>query len=104
MSTVKPGADDEVLSDVHEDVTEPPMYKVIILNDDYTSMEFVIEMLVVVFKKTMAEATAIMLSVHRKGSGVCGVYTHEVAETKVHTVHALARERSFPLKCIMEKE
>ena len=80
----------------------PPMYKVILHNDDYTTMEFVIEILMAVFSKKYQEATRIMLDVHRQGVGVCGVYTYEVAETKVETVHALAVENGFPLRCTME--
>ena len=80
------------------------MYRVLLLNDDYTTMEFVVQILMLVFKKPIEEATRIMLNVHRKGVGVCGVYTHDIAETKVETVHALARENEFPLKCTMEKD
>lgn len=86
------------------EVREPPMYRVILLNDDYTTMEFVVEVLVTVFHKPYDEATRIMLNVHRNGSGICGVYDFEVAETKVATVHKLAREKGYPLKCTMEKE
>ncbi len=82
---------------------EPPLYKVLLHNDDYTTMEFVVELLVTVFHKSFEEATRIMLNVHRSGIGVCGTYTYEVAETKVETVHELASQRGFPLKCTMEK-
>ena len=91
-------------SETGTDVEEPPMYKVMLLNDDYTTMEFVVEVLVYVFKKSPEEATRIMLNVHRIGIGVCGVYPYEVAETKVNTVENLARENGFPLKCIMERD
>ncbi len=90
-------AEDDVL------LQEPPMYKVLLHNDDYTTMDFVVELLVTVFYKTFEEATRIMLDIHRSGIGVCGTYTHEVAETKVETVHELASQRGFPLKCSMEK-
>ena len=80
------------------------MYRVLLLNDDYTTMEFVVQILMLIFNKSMEEATRIMLNVHRKGVGVCGVYPYGVAETKVDTVHALARENEFPLKCTMEKD
>ena len=80
------------------------MYRVVLLNDDYTTMEFVVLVLMQVFKKSVEDSTRIMLNVHRKGVGVCGVYTFEVAETKVETVNALARENEFPLKCTMEKD
>jgi ATP-dependent Clp protease adaptor protein ClpS len=82
----------------------PPMFKVILLNDDYTPMEFVVELLKTVFHKPHAEATKIMLWVHQNGMGVAGVYPFEIAETKVHTVEELAQEAQYPLKCVMEKE
>jgi ATP-dependent Clp protease adaptor protein ClpS len=82
---------------------KPPMYKVILLNDDYTPMEFVVQILKVVFHKEHAEATRIMLHVHQNGMGVAGVFPYEIAETKVRTVEELARESEFPLKCVMEK-
>lgn len=82
----------------------PPMYKVILLNDDYTPMEFVVELLKSVFHKPHAEATRIMLWVHQNGMGIAGVYPFEVAETKVRAVEELAREAQYPLKCVMEKE
>jgi len=80
------------------------MYKVLLLNDDYTPMEFVIQVLEVFFNKSNAEATRIMLHVHKKGVGLCGVFTHDVAETKVNQVMAAARQAQHPLQCIMEKE
>jgi ATP-dependent Clp protease adaptor protein ClpS len=92
--------DTEALSE--ERVREPQMYKVLLHNDDYTTMDFVVEVLMVVFSKELQEATRIMLDVHRRGVGLCGVYTYEIAETKVDTVHALARENGYPLKCTME--
>ena len=82
---------------------KPPMYKVILLNDDYTPMEFVVEVLKVVFHKQHAEATKIMLHVHQNGMGVAGVFPYEIAETKVRTVDELSRQGEFPLKCVMEK-
>ena len=85
--------------------TEPPrMYQVILLNDDYTPMEFVVHVLERFFQKTREEATRIMLHVHRRGVGVCGVYTYEVAETKVTQVMDLARQNQHPLQCTIEKE
>ncbi|UCD33025.1 MAG: ATP-dependent Clp protease adaptor ClpS, partial [Desulfobacterales bacterium] len=69
-----------------------------------TTMEFVVEILMLVFNKPPEQAVEIMLNVHRKGIGICGVYTFEVSETKVNTVHSLARQNGFPLKCSMEKE
>jgi len=79
------------------------MYKVIMLNDDYTPMEFVILVLERFFNKTSEEATRIMLHVHQKGVGVCGVFTYEVAETKVQQVMDLARQHQHPLQCTLEK-
>jgi len=81
---------------------EPPMYQVILLNDDYTSMEFVVLVLETVFKKSPSEANTIMLSVHEKGAGIAGVFTKEIAETKIALVKTLARQNEFPLKCTME--
>ena len=104
MSQYESEVEESVSSETGEEVEEPPMYKVMLLNDDYTTMEFVVEILVYVFQKSSDEATQIMLNVHRSGVGVCGVYTLEVAETKVETVMTLARENGFPLKCIMERE
>ena len=83
---------------------KPPLYKVILLNDDYTPMEFVVELLKTVFHKPHAEATRIMLHVHQNGMGVAGVYPFEGAEAKVRTVDELARQSQFPPKCVMEKE
>ena len=74
------------------------------LNDDYTPMEYVVKLLKVVFKKGESEAVSIMLMVHEKGSGVCGVYTREIAETKVSTVLNMAKKDEHPLKCVMEEE
>jgi len=84
-------------------LAEPPLYKVLLHNDDYTTMEFVIIVLEKVFHKTTAEATRIMLNVHNQGIGVAGVYTKEVAETKVAIVLDLARKNEYPLLCTMEK-
>jgi len=83
---------------------KPSMYKVLLLNDDYTPMEFVVQELEAFFNKTREEATRIMLHVHRKGMGLCGVYTYEVAETKVTQVMTAARQAQHPLQCTMEKE
>ena len=87
-----------------EEIRTPSLYKVFLLNDDYTTMDFVVQILEKVFHKPPAEAAQIMLHVHKKGMGVCGVYTRDIAETKVTTVHELARKRGFPLMCMMEKE
>ena len=79
------------------------LFKVLLHNDDYTTMEFVVHVLQSVFNHEEALATQIMLHVHSKGIGVAGVYPHEVAETKIEQVHALAREYEFPLRCSMEE-
>jgi len=83
---------------------KPSMYKVLLLNDDYTPMEFVVHVLERFFNKSRQEATDIMLTVHRRGVGVCGVFTFEVAETKVAQVMDFARANEQPLQCTMEKE
>ena len=82
---------------------KPSMYRVILMNDDYTPMEFVVSILMGVFKHTQEEATRIMLNVHRNGIGVCGIYTFEVAETKVSQVMDSARRNQHPLQCTLEK-
>jgi ATP-dependent Clp protease adaptor protein ClpS len=83
---------------------KPSLYRVLLLNDDYTPMEFVVYVLERFFGKSREEATTIMLHVHQHGVGVCGVYTYEVAETKVAQVLDLARRNEHPLQCTMEKE
>ncbi|HXW68798.1 MAG TPA: ATP-dependent Clp protease adapter ClpS [Dissulfurispiraceae bacterium] len=90
--------------DTRLETKKPSLYRVVLLNDDYTPMDFVVHILESVFHKSTVEATQIMLNVHKKGSGLAGVYTREIAETKVYTVQELARKDRFPLKCIMEKE
>ena len=82
----------------------PSLYKVLLLNDDYTPMEFVITVLERFFNKSREDATRIMLHVHHNGVGICGVYTYEVAETKVAQVTEFARQNQHPLQCTMEKE
>jgi ATP-dependent Clp protease adaptor protein ClpS len=86
------------------EVSEPKKYKVLLLNDDYSTMEFVVEILKTIFKKNEEEATQIMLNVHETGKGVCGMYTYEIAATKVEQVKRNARRAQFPLKAIMEEE
>jgi len=83
---------------------KPSMFKVLMLNDDYTPMEFVVHVLERFFSKTREEATRIMLHVHRRGVGICGVFTYEVAETKVTQVMDFARQHQHPLQCTLEKE
>lgn len=86
-----------------EEVREPSLYKVLLHNDDYTSMEFVVAILENIFGKSTTLATKIMLDVHKQGIGVAGVYTREICETKIELVHHLARKNGFPLRCSMEK-
>jgi ATP-dependent Clp protease adaptor protein ClpS len=83
---------------------KPSMYKVLMLNDDYTPMEFVVDVLQNIFQKNREEATEVMLHVHQKGVGVCGVYTYEIAETKVTQTVDYARKNQHPLQCTLEKE
>ncbi len=104
MNEYSPEVEEEVTHETKDEVREPSMFRVLLHNDDYTTMEFVVEILIIVFNKSPEEAVEIMLNVHRKGIGMCGVYTYEVSETKVNIVHVLARENGFPLKCTMEKE
>lgn len=94
----------EIELDSELEVSEPKKYKVILLNDDYSTMDFVIDILTNIFRKTEAQSTQIMLNIHNKGKDVCGIYTHEIASTKVLQVKRLAREKGFPLKAIMEEE
>lgn len=83
---------------------QPPLYRVVLLNDDYTPMEFVVEVLQVFFRMDRDQATQVMLHVHTRGKGVCGVYTRDVAESKVDQVNDYARERTHPLMCTLEPE
>ena len=89
---------------VKERTKKPSMYKVLMLNDDYTPMEFVIHVLEMFFNKSSDEATQIMLHVHQRGVGLCGVFTYEVAETKVSQTIDLARQHDHPLQCTIEKD
>jgi ATP-dependent Clp protease adaptor protein ClpS len=82
----------------------PKKYKVFLLNDDYTSMEFVVDVLMSIFHKSYNQAENIMLEIHKKERGLCGVYTHEIAETKVMQVHKKAKDNGFPLRAVMEEE
>lgn len=94
----------QVILETRPRTKKPSMYKVIMLNDDYTPMEFVVHVLQRFFNKDINEATEIMLHVHQNGVGICGVFTFEVAETKVTQVIDLARQHQHPLQCTMEKE
>jgi ATP-dependent Clp protease adaptor protein ClpS len=86
------------------DLEEPKKYKVFLLNDDFSTMDFVIDVLVKVFRKSVDEASVIMLNIHNNGKEICGTYSYEIAGTKVAQVKAMAREKGFPLKATMEEE
>lgn len=98
------GTEAGVLLKTRPKTKKPSMYKVLILNDDYTPMEFVVHILEKFFNKTAEEATDIMLHVHRRGVGICGIYTYEVAESKVQQVMDYARAKEHPLQCTIEKD
>jgi ATP-dependent Clp protease adaptor protein ClpS len=98
--TTLPKIDEEIDSDIALD--EPPMYRVVLHNDDYTTMEFVVHVLTTIFHKSAQEAERIMLAVHEQGRGVCGVYTREIAQTKVEQVKTLAKQNQFPLLATYE--
>jgi len=97
------GGNGLLLEEATPKLKRPPQYKVVLLNDDYTPMEFVVEILEVFFDMNRAKATQIMLHVHTRGKGVCGVYAHQIAETKVAQVNAYSRENKHPLLCVMEE-
>ncbi len=104
MGLHEPGFEESTETIKKQKVKEPSMYMVLLINDDYTPMDFVVDILTTVFHKTAEEAVQIMMNVHEKGSGVCGIYTYEIAETKIETVHSLAEEHGYPLRSRMEKE
>jgi len=104
VSNEHPDKQEGILEEIKEKVTEPPMYRVLLHNDDYTAKAFVVEILTAIFNKSVEEATHLMWQVHRNGVGVCGIYPYEVAETKTNIVTKAARENGFPLKATMEKE
>ena len=97
-------ADSAVVTKTRARTKRPPLYKVLLLNDDYTPMEFVVHVLERFFQKNREQATRIMLHVHNHGVGECGIYTYEVAETKVTQVMDFARQNQHPLQCVMEKK
>jgi ATP-dependent Clp protease adaptor protein ClpS len=104
MTKAGPKTGEGLEAEERQETRKPSLYKVFLLNDDYTTMDFVVYILESIFGKSPVEAAQIMLHVHKKGVGLAGVYTREIAETKVQTVHELARENEFPLLCVMEKE
>jgi ATP-dependent Clp protease adaptor protein ClpS len=99
----KPQKDIGILERPERKIKEPEQFRVMLHNDDYTTMEFVMEILEQVFQKSPAEAYRIMMKVHLEGLGVAGIFPHEVAETKVETVHDLARQNGFPLRASLEE-
>lgn len=94
----------KVLERTQTTTKEPPLYRVVLHNDDYTTMDFVVQVLETVFLKQPAEAFRIMMQVHVEGRGLCGAYPYDVAETKVDAVHSLARAHNFPLRASLEQE
>src|SRR5688500_8525614 len=104
MAGTERHTDGEVRERTRQETKKPELYRVLLINDDYTTMEFVVEVLESIFHKQPAEAFRIMMLVHTQGKGLCGVYPFEVAETKVETVVERARERGFPLRAAMEPE
>lgn len=98
---IAPGGQPEVITE--ERLKMPSMYQVLLHNDDYTTMEFVVSILMGVFRKTADQATGIMLAVHKRGMGIAGVYPLEIAETKVKQTHALAHDAGFPLRCTLQE-
>lgn len=104
MPKFNPRLDEETLVQEEQETKKPPLYKVLMHNDDYTTMEFVVLVLMEIFHKSESAATEIMLAVHQKGMGVAGVFTREIAEAKINQVHNLARANDYPLLCTMEEE
>ncbi len=102
MGGADPRTKESVAVRAEKKIQPPSMHKVLLHNDHYTTMEFVVDILESIFSKPEAEAVRIMLNVHEKGVGVAGVYTADIAETKVASVHSRAQEQGFPLKCSVE--
>ena len=103
MADQAPRTTGDVLEKTREQLKQPEQWRVLLLNDDYTPMDFVVEVLETIFLKSPAEAFRIMMQVHLQGSGIAGIYTHDIAETKVATVIDLAQEAGYPLKAAMDK-
>lgn len=108
MSDHKPedeysGGHDLAVEEARPKLKQPPLYRVILINDDFTPMEFVVEILQGVFRMERTGATRVMLEVHTQGKGICGEYTHEIAETKVAQVNTIAQQQQHPLLCTMEE-
>ena len=97
------GFDSDVIEESKDETKEPDMWNVLLYNDDYTTKEFVVEVLSTVFHLSAVEATKLMLYVHKNGRGVVGTYTWDIAQTKINRVHEMAKKREFPLRCSTEK-
>ena len=95
---------DTLVAEPKAKVKRPPFYRVVLLNDDYTPMDFVVAIVETIFRKSHEEAVALMLEIHQKGAAICGVYTRDVAETKVDQVIEVARVNEHPLQCVIEQE
>ena len=95
--------DDLAVEESRPQVKRPPLYKVILLNDDYTPMDFVVHVLEIFFSVDRDNATRVMLEIHTRGKGLCGIFTHEIAESKVSLVNDYSKENQHPLLCTMEK-
>lgn len=104
MPTFDPQHEEEVLTERKQKLQKPPLYKVLLHNDDFTTMDFVVFILVQVFHKPTEEAIQVMLAVHQQGVGIAGVYTYEIAEAKANQVHNLAKAHEYPLLCTLEEE
>lgn len=104
MSATDKENEGSALTEKKQRARQPSMYRVLLHNDDYTTMDFVVMVLETIFHKHLAEATQIMLNVHEQGRGVAGIYPRDVAETKIILVYDLARRNGYPLKCSMEKD
>jgi ATP-dependent Clp protease adaptor protein ClpS len=104
MSDKLPDQQEELVTKIDEETTEPPMYKVLLHNDDFTTKAFVVDILTAIFNKSQEEALHLMWYVHKNRVGVCGIYPLEVSETKITQVTALAKENGFPLKLTLEEE
>ncbi len=103
MSKETPAGDSRIEEEGRSKEATPPLYRVLMHNDDFTSMEFVVEVLETIFRKNPTDANRIMLNIHFKGLGECGLFPHEIAETKIDRVHEMARHEGFPLRCSMEE-
>lgn len=103
MSKSKTSFLPEAVEEIDTEIRPPSMYKVVLINDDYTPMDFVVEVLQRFFHMDMEKATTVMLSVHYEGKGICGIFTADIAETKVEQVNRYARKHEHPLLCTMEK-